>query len=148
MKQSSSQDSVTHQVFRNQTGTSLPNCFDEPIHLPMDALCRLLSNSRRRAVIGRVATLSENEQTSIAVLAEQIIAEEKRLPRERVSSGQRKSGYVSLLQCHLPKLDDAGVVEWNQRSGAVSRGASIDELAGLISALGQTCTSERTTEIG
>ena len=70
MKQSTSQDSVTHQMFRDQIGTSRPDRFDESIHLPMDALCRLLSNSHRRAVISRIATLSENEQISIAVLAE------------------------------------------------------------------------------
>lgn len=117
---------------------------DEPIHLPSDVVCRLLSNGRRRVVIDEVAALDASEETTIGDLAVRIAAVENDIDLNRVTSEQRKSAYVSLLQCHLPKLDDAGVVSWDRRSGAVSRGASIDELADLIGAIERVCSRERT----
>ena len=112
---------------------------DEPIHLPLDAVCRLLSNSRRRLVVGEVAALDAKNGMALGELAERIAAIENGIERCRVAAGQRKSAYVSLLQCHFPKLDDADVIEWDRRSGAVSRGRSVDELAALIDAIEGVC---------
>ncbi|PSP76024.1 hypothetical protein BRC86_02665 [Halobacteriales archaeon QS_3_64_16] len=112
---------------------------DDPIHLPLDTVCRLLSNSRRRLVVGEVAALDAKKGTALSNLAERIAAIENGIEQCRVAAGQRKSVYVSLLQCHLPKLDDADVVDWDRRSGAVSRGRSVDELAALIDAIEAVC---------
>jgi hypothetical protein len=112
---------------------------DEPIHLPFDTVCRLLSNSRRRLVVREVAGLNPEKETPLGELAERVAAIENGIELCRVAAGQRKSAYVSLLQCHLPKLDDADVIEWDRRSGAVSRGRSVDELAALIDAIEGVC---------
>lgn len=121
-----------------------PTLPDDPIHLSPDAVCRLLSNGRRRIVVDAVAALDAGADTVIGDLAVRIAAIEHGVEEFQVASEQRKSAYVSLLQCHLPKLDDAGVVEWDRRSGAVSRGDSIDELADLIAAIERVCSRERT----
>jgi hypothetical protein len=113
---------------------------DGPIHVPPDAVCRLLSNGRRRLVIGEIAALDTDERAALGDLAERVAGTEHGLDPSRVAAGQRKSVYVSLLQCHLPKLDDADVVEWDRRSGAVARGRSIDELASLIDAIERVCS--------
>ena len=74
-------------------------------------------------------------------IAERIAATEHDIEVRRVASGQRKSAYVSLLQCHPLKLDDAEVVEWDRRSGAIGRGTSVDELAVLIDAIERVCSA-------
>ena len=74
-------------------------------------------------------------------IAERIAATEHGIEVRRIHSGQRKSAYVSLLQCHPPKLDDAEVVEWDRRSGAIGRGTSVDELAVLIDAIERVCSA-------
>ncbi|PSP60881.1 hypothetical protein BRC77_14475 [Halobacteriales archaeon QH_8_64_26] len=97
------------------------------------------SDVRHRLVVGEVAALDAKNGMALGELAERIAAIENGIERCRVAAGQRKSVYVSLLQCHFPKLDDADVIEWDRRSGAVSRGRSVDELAALIDAIEGVC---------
>lgn len=132
--------SVPRCVLAELAGIDRPVPPCKPIHLPLDTVCRLLSNRRRRTVIAAVAALDASEETAIGELAERIAAAENGIDLDRVSAGQRKSAYVSLLQCHLPKLDDAGVIDWDRRSGAVARGNSIAELAALIGAIERVCS--------
>lgn len=133
--------SVPGRVLTELAHTDCPTQPEERIHLPIDAVCRLLSNGRRRIVIDEVAALDADEETAIGALARRIAAAEHDVDATRVTSEQRKSAYVSLLQCHLPKLDDSDVVDWDRRSGAVFRGESIDELADLIDAIGRVCSA-------
>ena len=74
-------------------------------------------------------------------IAERIAATEHGIEVRRIASGQQKSAYVSLLQCHPLKLDDAEVVEWDRRSGAIGRDTSVDELAVLIDAIERVCSA-------
>jgi hypothetical protein len=135
--------SVSRRVLTKLARADRPDysAANDPIRLPTDAVYRLLSNGRRRAVIAAVAALDPEAETALGDLAQRIAAIEHDVPVARVGSGQRKSVYVSLLQCHLPKLDDAGVVDWDRRSGAVARGKEIDELAALIDAIERACST-------
>ena len=53
-------------------------------------------------------------------LAERVAAEENGVPREELSSAQRKRVYVSLYQTHVPKMEDAGLVDYDQETSMVS----------------------------
>ena len=53
-------------------------------------------------------------------LAEQVAAWENDTTVERITSEQRKSVYSALYQTHLPKLEDAGIVEYDRGRGLVS----------------------------
>lgn len=39
---------------------------------------------------------------------------------------------TQLHHTHLPKLADAGYIDWNPDTGAICRGPSIDEIAPLL----------------
>lgn len=39
---------------------------------------------------------------------------------------------IALVHTHLPKLEDAGYVEWDRETGTVSKGPQFDEVAPLI----------------
>lgn len=85
--------------------------------LSRDTIYTLLKNSRRRQV---VRFLREHEEASLGELAEQIAARENGIEIDAVSSSQRKRVYIGLYQAHFPKLDDAGVVDFQKRRGTVT----------------------------
>ncbi|MCL7416893.1 MAG: hypothetical protein M8354_03515 [Halalkalicoccus sp.] len=50
-----------------------------------------------------------------------------------VTHKDRKRAYVSLYQTHLPKLDDAGVIEYNQPRGTIELGPAYRDLRPYLS---------------
>ena len=112
------------------------------IPLSTGTVCELISNARRRAVIEHVAALDTEEGVGMGDLARTIAGEEHDIPPATVSAEQRKTVYVSLLQNHLPKLDAADVVAWNDRSGAVAPGRCVADLATLVEGIDRACDPE------
>lgn len=87
--------------------------------LSKDELFHVLQNERRRNALRCV---SETE-TPIAIrdLADQVAALETGSAMEELSSDERQRAYISLYQTHLPKLDDVGVVDYDQDAGTIER---------------------------
>jgi hypothetical protein len=77
----------------------------------------VLKNRRRRETLqylrrtGGAARLRD--------LAEYIAAKENDVEPDELTSAQRKRVYTTLYQCHLPKMDEAGIVEYDQDRGNV-----------------------------
>lgn len=85
--------------------------------LSLDVVFELLHVSRRRDVL---RYLEENNGTAaLDELAEFIAAKENGIEEWELSSSQRKRVYIGLYQCHLPKMDDAGVIDYDQPRGTV-----------------------------
>lgn len=94
--------------------------------LSKDVIFELLKNRRRREVL---AYLLEAEDTvTLGELAEQIAAWENDTEVAALSSDQRKRVYVALYQTHLPKMDDAGIVDYDQDRGLISLSDNADLL--------------------
>lgn len=94
--------------------------------LPSDQLFHLLANRRRRAVL---YYLREHDETvSMRDLAERIAAWEHGTTIRTLGSSERQRVYISLYQNHLPKLDDHGVIEYDQSRGTVERTERADQL--------------------
>ena len=85
--------------------------------LPLDVTFEILKNRRRRLVLDYLR--EADETVRIGELAEHIAAIENDIPVQQLNSQQRKRVYIGLYQCHLPKMDDAGVVDFNQDRGLV-----------------------------
>ena len=115
------------------------------IALSTETVCELISNARRRAVVQHVAALESGDSVGMGDLARTIAGEEHDISPTAVSAEQRKTVYVSLLQNHLPKLDSANVVDWNDRSGDIARGRCVGELATLVESIERVCEPERET---
>jgi hypothetical protein len=96
------------------------------IGLSQDKVFEVLKSPRRRYALyylkraGGEAELSE--------ITEQVAAWENEIPPAKLASEQRKRVYISLYQTHMPKLDDAGVVEYDQSRGVVELAANAREL--------------------
>lgn len=78
----------------------------------------LLSADRRQAVLLYLDT--NDGKTKLGELAEHIASRECNCSRSELSSQQRKRAYVGLYQCHLPKMADAGVIEYDSDRGTVA----------------------------
>jgi hypothetical protein len=92
-------------------------------HLDETEIHDVLSNERRRRVL---VHLHERAPQELSVLAEEIAAEEtEQRPPPR---NKRNSVYITLHQTHLPKLDDLGIVEYDDRKKTVALGARADDL--------------------
>lgn len=112
--------------------TSLPDeitrvtAGDSDEELSKDVIFELLKNRRRREVL---AYLVETDDTvTLGELAEQIAAWENETTVNALSSDQRKRVYVALYQTHLPKMDDAGIVEYDQDRGLITLSDNADLL--------------------
>ena len=94
--------------------------------LPLDQVFGILKNKRRRTVL---RYLDEHEEpVALGELAEFVAADENDTPVAQITSQERKCAYVGLYQCHLPKMDDMGVVEFNQNRGLIETGTNADQL--------------------
>lgn len=102
-------------------------------NLPLDVVFELLKNERRRRVLRYLNEGSES--TTLRTLAEHIAGLEYDKPPDALSSDERKRVYIGLYQCHLPKLDDAGVIDFESNRGTVERTTRADQLLGYIDRL-------------
>lgn len=98
--------------------------------LPLDVIFDLLSSARRRHVVYYL--LDESESTTLGELARHLAAIETGKSPKAVSSPERKRVYIALYQCHLPKMDDAGVIGFDGDRGTVKRGPTIDQLVAYL----------------
>lgn len=96
------------------------------IGLSQDQVFEVLKSPRRRYALyylkqaGGRAELSE--------ITDQVAAWENEIPPAQLASEQRKRVYISLYQTHMPKLDDAGIVEYDQSRGVVELAENAREL--------------------
>ncbi|SEG58396.1 DUF7344 domain-containing protein [Halobellus limi] len=90
----------------------------------------LLKNSRRRSTIRYLREHGGNAE--LKDIAEHIAAEENDTTVRQLSSDQRKRVYIGLYQCHLPKMDKLGVVEYDKNRGTIELQDSVAQLLQYI----------------
>lgn len=78
---------------------------------------KMLANQRRRYTIHYLK--EQGESVPLGLLAEQVGAWELDTHPDELSSDERKTVYTALQQRHLPKMDDAGILEFDKRAGVV-----------------------------
>jgi DNA-binding transcriptional ArsR family regulator len=98
---------------------------DSAEELPLDQVFEILKNSRRRETL---RYLHEHGKATLSDVAEHIGAIENDTTVQAISSTQRKRVYVGLYQCHLPKMDDANVVNFNKDRGTIELGPTASQL--------------------
>ncbi len=105
-------------------GSSLPND-DAPDELSKDKIFHILQTQRRRHAL---RYLKENDgKVEMRDLAEQVAAWENDTTLQALASDERQRVYIALYQSHLPKLDNEGIIEYNQSRGIVERGPLADQ---------------------
>jgi DNA-binding transcriptional ArsR family regulator len=107
----------------------------EPERLSKDTIFSMLSNRRRRYVLSHLARSSD--PVSLRELAERIAAWENGVCVDELEYKQRKRVYTSLHQTHLPKLDKAGVVDYDRADGTVALAEQAAELDVYLERVGE-----------
>lgn len=89
--------------------------------LSEDDVFHLLQNERRRRVLAYLREHDDGDGVDMRDVVDTIAAEEHDTTVQALRSKERQRVYIALYQSHLPKLDDAGVIDYDQRRGWVSR---------------------------
>jgi hypothetical protein len=113
-----------------QGGVTVPNegdvaSVDRPAGPTEQELFDILSNRRRRYA---VYVLVGGETTTIGSLAEQIAAWENDCGIPDVTPAERKRVYTALQQSHLPKLERAELIRFDEDDGRIHPTAAIDDM--------------------
>lgn len=90
----------------------------KPVTPTDDELFELLANRRRRFAMHYLQN-HPDELVTLSELSEQVAGWEHGVEPAELDYRERKSVRNSLHQFHLPKLDDAGVVEYDDRASEV-----------------------------
>lgn len=99
-----------------------------------------INNSRRRHVLCLLD--DQDGAMSASQLAEGIAAIEMNKQIPELTSQERKRVYISLYQGHLDTLDEAGAVNYNERSKEVRATSATAGLADLVRHLENICQSD------
>ncbi|ADD04429.1 uncharacterized protein Nmag_0845 [Natrialba magadii ATCC 43099] len=97
---------------------------EESTPLSDDDVFHILQTSRRREAIRYV--LDSEGTVKMGNLAEHVAAREHDTTVAKLTSTQRQRVYIPLYQSHLPKLDKAGVIEYNKSRGIIRPGAHLE----------------------
>lgn len=82
-----------------------------------DLVFEILSNTRRRMVLYYLR--QDGGPATVKELAEEIAALENEVDADDLQRQQRKRVYVSLYQTHIPKLEETGIIEYDDEQGMV-----------------------------
>ena len=99
--------------------------------LSEDAIFSVLSNERRRYVLRYLDRVERN--AALSDLAERIAAWENGIDVADLEYNQRKRVYTSLHQTHLPKLDEAGIVDYDHDRSTVVAAAGMADIDAYLS---------------
>lgn len=103
-----------------------PSSTDQPVEtksevedISIGVVFDILRNERRRLVLQHLDEQRSN--VTLGELAEKLAAIENDKPASKITSQERKRLYVGLYQCHLPRMDDAGAIDFDRDRGVVKR---------------------------
>jgi hypothetical protein len=84
-----------------------------------DDAFHVLQNARRRAVLRYLVEHDDTERFVMRDVAEEVAAWEHDTTVQQLASDERQRVYIALYQSHLPKLDEHGLIDYNQSRGVV-----------------------------
>lgn len=110
------------EMTNSEMGTNIDDLLgpkrDTQADLEIGEVFEILKNERRRMVIAYLKS-QEDKSATLDVVAEHIAAIENDVDVSQISSSQRKRVYIGLYQCHLPKMDEYGVVDYEKSRGTI-----------------------------
>ncbi|QSG05420.1 DUF7344 domain-containing protein [Halapricum desulfuricans] len=107
--------SVAPEAEEIEDETALEDPAEPAPDLSIDVIFEVLKNERRRRVIEYLQ--ANDGPAELGTVAEHIAALENDKEESAISYDERKRVYVGLYQCHLPKMDDMGVIDFNRARG-------------------------------
>lgn len=100
--------------------------------LDQDHIYTALCHARRRYLC---YILSQKTELSLTEMATKIAALEHGVSEPEVPENQREQVYVSLYHTHVPKLDDADVLAFDQDRETVTTARHTDQILSVLNAI-------------
>lgn len=107
---------------------SLPGETDEARGIERGEIFEMLSNTRRRYVLHYLKQREPGQQVPLREVVDQVAAWEQETEIAQLDSAERKRVYTALKQTHLPRLDEFGIVDYDQLRGEVELTDTADEV--------------------
>lgn len=111
-------------------GASFSETLEQPTaeeSLEREAIFEVLSNARRRCIVHYLKQ-HEGRRVELRELVDYVAAWEDDTTIRKLDSDKRKSVYAAIRQTHLPKLQDAGIIEYEHMRGEVELTDHIQEV--------------------
>jgi len=94
--------------------------------LTADTVFKTLSNPRRRYVLEHLSEV--DGETTLRELSEQVAAWENDKTIEEIDRKERRRVYTALQQTHLPKMHEAGIVDYDRDRGDIALTGHAEDL--------------------
>lgn len=104
--------------------------------LSQDVVFDILSSPRRRYVLYYLRT--RDEPVQLTDLAEEVAAWENDTEPNEITEQERKRVYVSLYQTHIPRLAEAGLIDYNKDTGQIALAEEAAEIDRYLDSTEQT----------
>lgn len=104
-------------IGKSHIGTDLLSRNDQS-RLPREDVFEVLSNARRRCIVHYLKK-HEGRRVELRELVDYVAAWENDTTIEDLDSQRRKSVYAAIRQTHLPKMEDAGVIDYEHLRGEI-----------------------------
>lgn len=92
----------------------------------LDRLFEVLANRNRRLIIDSLAYENPARVDSVGLLAS-----------KDLDGHDREQVETAYYHFHLPKLEDAGIIDWNMDGEAIARGENFDKTLSMMDAMKQ-----------
>lgn len=100
-----------------ERGSDEPTARSAEGEVSLDVMFEILKNSRRRMVLEYLQ--EAEDEVKLSDLADVVTARENDTDVASITSTERKRVYVGLYQFHLPKMDDMGIIDFDQDRGDI-----------------------------
>lgn len=88
----------------------------------------ILSNDRRQYVIRYLLEECRGSSASLSTIVDYVAERENDVTSGELDTAQRKRVYTALRQCHLPKLDEYGVIHYDNMRSEVEGGRGLEDV--------------------
>jgi len=99
----------------------------EEASLSEDEIFEVLSNRRRRYTL-HVLHQHRDHRADLSTVSREVAACETDKQVPEVDGQERKRVYTSLQQFHLPKMEERGIVEFDDNEGVIQLGEAAEDL--------------------
>ncbi|WP_424004916.1 DUF7344 domain-containing protein (plasmid) [Haloarcula salina] len=86
----------------------------------LESLTASLSNTDRRSILRVLQQRTESVPLPVERLATELVARDRDVPGDAVTDEQANRRRTMLYHCHLPKLHQAAVIDWDREGERVS----------------------------
>ena len=100
------------------TNPTLERGASHSAQLPREQIFDVLSNERRQCILHYLKR-HDGRRVELRELVDHVAAWENDTSLQHLESNERKRVYTALRQSHLPKLEDAGIIEYEKMRGEV-----------------------------